>query len=49
LDYSPDVLHFTRPAHRAAQAEPLSGDVVAKVDVSIDLQNGECASSGERS
>jgi hypothetical protein len=37
LDYALDVPHFAGPTHRAAQAKPLSGDVVSKVDVSIDL------------
>jgi hypothetical protein len=37
LDYALDVSHFARPANRAAQSEPLTSDVVSKVDASVDL------------
>src|SRR5690606_24860868 len=48
LDDAFDRAEFRGPAHGAGQAEPLAADLLAPVDVRVDLQDGERAVALER-
>jgi len=42
-----DAAHFRRPAHGARQTPPLALDLVAKIDVSIELEDRETSTALE--
>jgi hypothetical protein len=47
LNYPLDPAHFRRPAHGARQTPPLAVDLVAKIDVGVELQDGEASTALE--